>query len=114
MTSTTIDATTAFNSTGKYNIDLSGWEYAVVGILTPATDITFNGTNNGNAKTGASDGNAHSAINWQPLQLTNVATGTGVTSTSGDGNFKLNVGTKYLQLSGTTAASVIIQLSTKI
>lgn len=111
MLSNTIDATTVFNANGIYNIDLSGWDFMVVNIITPAAAVSFNATNDANAKTGVSDGNAYTAINWQPVLLTNIATGTGVTSTAATGNFKLNVGAKFLQLSGTTAAKIIIQLS---
>jgi|SRR6185312_3907976 len=112
MISQTIDATGSFNALGKYNIDLSGWDYAVVNIITPGGTVNFNGTNDANAKTGISDGSAWSAINWQPEALTNVATGTSVVSTAATGNFKLNVGARFLQLvSSSTASKVIIYLT---
>lgn len=111
MLSQTLDLTTTFNANGFVNIDLSGWDYAVVDVITPAAAVFFNATNDANAKTGISDGNAYTAINWQPVSLTNIATGTGVVTTAGTGNFKLNVGAKFFQIIGTTAAKLIVQLS---
>ena len=111
MLSQTLDFTTQFNTNGFVNIDLSGWDYAVVGVTTPAAVVFFNDTNDANAKTGVSDGNAYTAINWQPVSLTNIATGTGVVTSAGTGNFKLNVGAKFLQITGTTAGKIIVQLS---
>ena len=111
MLSTTIDATTKFNATGKYNLDLNGWDYAVVNVITPSAIVNFNTTNDSNAKAGISDGDAYTAINWQPISLTNIATGTGVTSTTTTGNFKLNQGARFLQLAGTTASKILIVLS---
>jgi len=111
MLNNLIDATTEFNANGVYNIDMQGWDYAVVNIITPAAAVSFNATNDANSKTGIGDGNARTAINWQPVSLTNIATGTGVTSTAVTGNFKLNVGARFLQLSGTTAVKVLINLS---
>lgn len=109
--STTLDVTAEFNLNGKVNLDLSGWDYMVANIITPAATVSFNATNDANAKTGISDGNAYTAINWQPVLLTNIATGTAVASTATTGNFKLNVGAKFLQLTGTTAEKVIVVLS---
>lgn len=111
MISTSIDATLQFNSKGIYNLDLMGWDYAVVQLVTPAATVTFNGTNDAGAIQGVSDGNQDSAINWTTVQLTNLSTGTAATSSSAAGNFKYANGTRFLQLSGTTAAKVIIYLS---
>src|ERR1022692_3892022 len=113
MINRTLDVTTAFNANGNANIDLAGWDYCVVNIITPLAAVFFNGTNDSNAKTGISDGSAYTAITWQPEALTNLATGLTATSTAGTGLFKLTVGARFLQLvSSTTASKVLIDLST--
>lgn len=111
MVSTLLDLTTDFNANGKVNLDLSGWDYCVADILVPAATVSFNATNDANEKTGISNGSAYTAINWQPVAMTNIATGTGVVSTATTGNFKLNVGAKFLQLTGTTASKILIYLT---
>ena len=111
MISTFLDMTTEFNANGKVNIDLDGWDYAIANVITPAAAVSFNTTNDANTQRGVSDGNAYTAINWQPVQLTNIATGSGATSTSTTGNFKLNVGARFLQLTGTTASKILITLN---
>jgi hypothetical protein len=112
MISTSLDLTTPFNANGKANIDLSGWDYVVVNVIGPGGATFFNTTNDANAITGVSEGNAQTAINWQPVAMTNLANGAQATSTSGTGNFKLNVGAKFFQVtSASTATKVLIQLN---
>lgn len=111
MISTTIDATAQFNANSVYNLDLSGWDYAVVQLTTPAGAVTFNGTNDAGAVQGVSDGNAYTAINWNTVQLINLSSGTAGTTGGATGSYKYSVGTRFLQLSGTTAGKVIVVLS---
>jgi hypothetical protein len=113
MTSQTFDVTSDFNNNGKVNFDTNGWDYLNVQIQTPSGSINFNGTNDANAITGVSDGNARTAINWQPAQGINTATGTGVSSTSGNGIFKFSTASRFLQFIGAavTVNKMIIVLS---
>ncbi len=111
MVSQTIDLTTSFNESGVFNLDLSGWDYAVIHLITPAATVSFLGSNDAGAIEGVSDGNGLTAINFTAMGLINLATGTLVTSSASSGIFKLNVGTRFLQLSGTTAAKVIMYLT---
>lgn len=111
--SQSLDLTSAFNSNGKIQIDISGWDTVLVQIQTPSGTINFNGTNNPGAVAGVSDGNAATAIQWQPVSLTNTATNTGSVSTATNGIFKGNVLSRFLQLIGSavTVNSLVISLS---
>lgn len=111
MISQTIDITSNFNSTGIFNLDLSGWDYCVVHLITPAATVSFLGSNDAGAIAGVSDGNSITATNFTAEGLINLATGSSVTSSGSSGIFKLNVGARFLQLSGTTAAKVIAYLT---
>ena len=113
MLSTTLDFTTDFNANSKVNISTSGWDYATVQAIGASGTIQFNGSNDANAITGVSDGNVRSAINWQPVQGINTATGTGVTSASDNLIYKFSNPSKFLQLIGSsvTVTKLIVVLS---
>lgn len=113
MITENIDYTTEFNANSKLNLDMSGWDYAVVQIQTPSGAISFNGTNDSGAITGVSDGNARTATNWQAVQGINTATGTGATSTSGNGIFKFTYPSRFLQFIGSsvTVTKIIVSFT---
>src|SRR5882762_6345989 len=95
--STTLNLTTDFNANGKVNIDINGWDYASFQAIGSSGAINFNGTNDANAITGVSDGNARTAINWQPVQGINTATAIGATSASDNGIYKFSSPSRFLQ-----------------
>jgi hypothetical protein len=113
MITSTVDYTTEFNANSKLNLDTSGWDYVNVQVQTPSGSINFNGTNDANAIEGVSDGNARTAINWQPVQGINTATGSGATSTSGNGLFKFSTASRFLQFIGSsvTVTKIIVVYS---
>lgn len=103
-----LDVTTDFNTNGLVNLDVSGWDNIVVQFVTPAAAVTFKSTNDGGAVQGVSDGNAKSALNFTVIQGTDIATGTAATTTSTSSTYKFALGGKYFQLSGTTAAKILV------
>jgi len=106
-----LDITAAFNASAKYVMDISEWDNVVVQLETPSAPINFNATNDSNAITGITDGSAVSAIQFQPIQATNLATGTSVTSASANGMFRFGVVGKFLELvatGGTTATKILV------
>lgn len=100
------DLSSQFNSV--YNIvqDLSGWDKTTIQVVAP-----FNGTmavlatNDSGAITGETDGNASLAINFKPVQVKNLETGTSANYIYGAGLFEYDVNAQYLKLSGTPAAA---------
>lgn len=97
-----LDLTTDFNTNGKVNIDMNGWDYLTAQIQTPSGTINFNGTNDANAITGISDGNARTAINWQAAQGVNTGNGLSVASTSTNGIFKFTFPSRFVQFIGSS------------
>lgn len=113
--STTIDVSSTFATGGSssVNLDLSGWDTAVVQLVSPSGAINFLSSNDGGQVTGVSDGNATSAINFTAVQGTNLATGSAATSGSASGLWKISGFGRYIQLSGSsiTATKVLVELS---
>ena len=108
-----IDATADFNTNSFYNVDVSGWDYVVLQLVTPTGTVTFNTTNDGGVITGSADGNARSAKNWNLCLGTNVATGATASTVAASSMFRFSYIGKYFQITGTaiTATLVIISLN---
>ena len=114
MRSRLLDVTNEFNTNNGVKLDVSEWESATCCFVAPSGTISITGTNDGGAIEGVTDGNATSSTNYSTIQAINLATGTAVTSVSTAGNYKITVGTKYIQLGGASAAAtkVLVQLTT--
>jgi len=113
--STTLDVTPTFSTGGSssINIDVSGWDTAVVQLVSPSGSINFLSSNDGGAITGVTDGNATSAANFTAVQGVNLATGAAATLGGVSGLWKISGMGRYLQLSGSsiTATKVLVELS---
>lgn len=106
-----MDVTSQFNANGLVNIDVSGMDTIVVQLETPAAAVSFKHTNDQGAITGATDGNALSANNFIAVQGVDLSTGTPATSSNASSLYRFGVIGKIFQLSGTTAAKILIHLS---
>ena len=101
------DLTTSFNANGKVQIDTSNYDYVMVQIVTPSGTISFASTNDSGAITGATDGNATSALNFVSCQGTNQTNGTAETSTgSANSLHKFSLVGRFLQISGGAGSTV--------
>lgn len=101
-----------FNGTDKFNTvyqitnDMSGWDKTTIQVVGPMSGtIHVYGSNDGNALPSVRDGNAELAINFTPIQVTNLATGTAVNTISAAGNYKAEINAQYLRLQGNPAAT---------
>lgn len=108
MISSSIDVTAAYNANGKVQLDLSGWEFVTIQIVTPSGTTTFGGSDDPGEIQGVYAGDAYTATNWQALSLTNTATNTNATSTTTNGIFRGVVLSRFLQLAGASAAKVLV------
>jgi hypothetical protein len=105
--STILDRTADFNADSLSQIDISGWDWVVVQIIgIPSSAISFKHSNDAGAVQGVTDGNETTAINFVTLQMTDLSSGTGVTTAAGAGLFRAGVAGRFLQLSGTTVTGV--------
>lgn len=101
-----LDMTNDFNSVYQITNDMSGWDKTTVQIVGPMSGVIYvYGTNDGNSLQGVRDGDAQLATNFTPIQATNLATGTAVTSISAAGNYKVDVNAQFLRLQGNPAAT---------
>lgn len=114
MLQRTLDLTADFTASPNVRIDVSGWDYALVQIQTPSATIQFNGTNDAGGIVGITDGNALSSTNYQPVAGVNTANNAVVNSTGGNGIFKFNVVSRFLQFvaaGGTTVGRLVVSLT---
>lgn len=108
------DITTQFNQNeGEWNMDVGGWDYAVVQLVTPTASVSFETSNDSGDIEGISDGSAISATNFISVQGINLTTGTGVTSLAASGLVRFQGIGQYLRFDsapGTSATKVLVRL----
>lgn len=100
------DYSKLFNSVYKVTLDMSGWDRTTVQVVSPVTGSLYvYGSNDGDAVTGVQQGDASLAINFNPIQATNLATGvaTNVITTAGD--YKVDINAQFLRLQGSPAGT---------
>jgi len=98
-----------YNSVYKINMDMSGWDKTTIQVVAPIYGAMYiYGSNDGDQVTGVQMGDASLAINFTPIQATNLATGTAVNSISAAGNYKVDINAQFLRLQGnpTTGATI--------
>lgn len=99
------DWTTEYALAKNLKLDISGWDWVTVQFETIATAaINFNTTNDGGEINGVRDGSPDNSTGYQPVQGTNLATGTASTATAAAGSFIYRferIG-RYLQLTSAT------------
>ena len=113
MTSTLIDSTTDFNANAKVQLDVSGWDYVIVQLVSPTGTVTFKSTNDGGESTGTINSSPQTATNWVAIQGTNLNTGTAITTIAASGIIKFNQVGRFLQLEsvGQTVGKCLVQLT---
>lgn len=86
------DLTRTFNSVYQINRDVSGWDKMTVQIVAPmlGTALYIYGTLDSGYNKDVTQGNAALAINYTPIQATNLATGSAVNSITGAGLYTVN------------------------
>ncbi len=99
------DVSQTFNSVYKVTLDMSGWDKTTVQVVGPMGGrINLLGSNDG-GQTNYASGNASLAINFTPIQATDLSTGTTVNAIYGAGMFAVTVNAQYLRLQGSPASA---------
>jgi hypothetical protein len=96
--STVIDATDSFNANNAYYQDLSGWDSAVVQIVSPSASVAFSTTNDDGAITGQLLPAPEVPINWVTVLGVNLTTKTDVSSIATSGLVQFGIIGKYLKI----------------
>lgn len=104
-TSNVLNVTEQFNATGVFYQDLSGWDEAIVQIVTPSEAISFKTTNDDGAITGQLLPAPEVPINWLTVQGVKLSDGAAASSVTTSETVKFTSIGKYLQLVGATVAS---------
>jgi hypothetical protein len=100
------DYASQFNSTYNITLDLSGWTKTTIQAVAPMSGaIIVYGSNDSGAVQGVTQGNAQLATNFDPILVTNLATGTATETISSPGLYTAEVNAQFLQLQGTPAAA---------
>lgn len=95
-----------FNSLYKINLDLNGWDKTTFQIEAPMVgQVTALATNDSGAVLGETQGNAQLAINFVPVQVKNLLTGTSSPYIYGAGLYEYDVNAQFLRLQGTPAGA---------
>lgn len=95
------DFSHTMNTLYKITLDLSGWDRTDINVIAPFSGaINVYGTNDGGEITGVTQGNASLAINFTPVEVTNLATHAVSTSITGAGNYRYDVNAQFLRLQG--------------
>ena len=100
------DLTTQFNSVYKIYLDMSGWDKTTIQTVAPVFGtINILASNDSGAQQQTTQGNAQLAINYSPIQATNLQTGTKVNAIYGAGLFEVDINAQFLQLQGIPAGT---------
>lgn len=113
MISKVLDVTSDFNAASSYIQDLSGWDYAVVQVVSPSGAVSFTSTNDDGSVTGDLNPVPVQPANFLTVFGLNLVTNTAVTSASASALVRFNVIGRFLRLAGTsvTATKVLISLN---
>lgn len=99
------DAASVFNSLYKITEDVSGWDKVTIQLIAPVSGaVLVYASNNGGAGE-TTQGNARLATDFSPVQVTNLATGTAVSSMSAAGLYRYDVNAQFMRLQGAPAAA---------
>lgn len=107
-----IDISADLNSNSLATLDVGGYDFAEVQLVTPTGTFSFLTSNDSGAVTGVSDGSNLSATNFTAVSGINLATAGAVTTLATSGIVKFpNLG-QYLRVSGAgaTVASASVRL----
>lgn len=111
-TSNVLNVTEQFNAAGLFYQDLSGWDEAIVQIVSPSEAISFKTTNDNGATTGQLLPAPEVPINWLALQGIKLSDGAGATSVSASEIVKFDAFGQYLQLLGATPVTTTTTTTT--
>jgi hypothetical protein len=99
-TSNVLNVTEQFNAAGVFYQDLSGWDEAIVQIISPSEAISFKTTNDNGAVTGQLLPAPEVPINWLTVQGVKLSDGAAASSVSASEIVKFTTIGQYLQLLG--------------
>jgi len=103
----TDNLTTTFNSVYQINRDVSGWDKLTIQVSGAMLGTAYiYGTIDSGASQGNNQGNAALALNYTPIQATDLATGSAVTSITGAGMYTVDASNQqFVRIQGNPAGT---------
>lgn len=103
----TDNLTDTFNSVYQLNRDVSGWDKLTIQVSGAMLGAAYiYGTIDSGASQGNNQGNAALAINYTPIQATNLATGTAVTNITAAGMYTVDASNQqFVRIQGNPAGT---------
>jgi len=101
-----IDITSDLNDNDLATLDVGGWDYAEVQLVSPTGTFSFLTSGDSGAITGVSDGSAASATNFTAATGKKLSDASAVTTLAASGIVKFSDLSQYLRISGAGAAQV--------
>ena len=101
-----IEITADLNDNDISTLDVGGWDYAEVQLVSPTGTFSFLTSNDSGAITGVSDGSSASATNFTAVTGTKLSDASAVTTLAGSGIVKFSNLAQYLQITGAGGAQV--------
>lgn len=102
----TDNLTQQFNTVYQITRDLSGWDKCTIAVVGPVIGrLNILGSNDSGAQPQNTQGNAQLAINFSPIQATDLSNGTAVNAIYGPGLFRVDVAAQFMRLQGSPAAT---------
>lgn len=97
-----LDVTSDIAADGRCTVDVGGFDYFIVQLITINTTANFQHTIDSGDVLGVSEGSAASAANFVTLQGTDLSSGTGVTSLAGGagGIVRFSYAGRYFRITG--------------
>ena len=85
---------------------MSGWDRTAIHIVPPITGVIYvYGSNYDGNSVAMPDGSAALATAMNPIQATNLATGTAANTISAAGTYKVDINDQFLRLQGSPAGA---------
>jgi hypothetical protein len=101
-----IEITSDLNDNDIATLDVGGWDFAEVQLVSPTGTFSFFTSNDSGAITGVSDGNNVTATNFTAVTGTKLSDASAVTTLAGSGIVKFSNLGQYLRITGAGAAQV--------
>lgn len=107
-----LDVTADINGDGRCQLDVGGFDYCIVQLVSPTATATFSTTNDSGDIIAVSSGNATAATNWIAVQGTNLNAGTAITTIATSGIVRFSYMGQFFKIEGPglTVTKAIVRL----
>lgn len=100
------DQSNTYNSVYNITLDMSNWSQTTIQVVAPINGaMVVYASNDDGSLQSVRQGDASLALNFMPIQVTNLATGVAASSISAAGLYRATVDAQFLRLQGSPASA---------